>query len=661
MKFKIIFTFCLIGFSVSAMADAELNENEQQLEELTKTELSTTPKNVETQTASRYAQSRSAAPSSLRVVTAEDIRHYGFRTLGEALRSLPGVYLNDDRGYSYLGVRGFNSPGDYNSRVLLLIDGERMNTDVYESIGIGQNDLVDIDLIERVEFSPGPGSALYGNSAFFGVINIITKKGHQIGGAQLSGEYGGLNTYKGRGAYGGRRENGDEFLVSATGFDRGGYGTLHYGAYDTPENNYGNVNNQDFESVQSAFGKFSHGAFKLQGGVNNRDKGLPAAPYGAQFNNPANDLVDQNAYAALNYDDTFGKNWTLHGGLSFHRHLYRGHYVYDIPQPTVNIDQGVGEWWRGELRGINTSYDHHRLMFGGEIQDNYLQNQSNVYANGQYPWSFPYSSVRYGFFGQDEWALTNKLSLHAGVRYDYNPLGGGSTNPRLSLIWEALENTSVKLMYGTAFRSPNALERYFLLTGYKANPNLKPETIQTTELAIEHFFTPANRLTASFYRYDLFNRIVQTTDNSGLLYFNNQGGAQGMGSEFTFEQRFQNGMRGMLSYSLQHAVDGQGNTLYNSPDHMIKLHMSTPVWRDNWRFNLETLYVSPRAAKTGYVNDYILNNLTLSGDPFKNTQLSFTIYNLFNYQYSDPVGGDFLQNAIMQDGRNFRLKLTIGF
>src|SRR5450631_930569 len=131
-------------------------------------------------TASRFSQWVTEAPASMTVITSDDIRKYGYRTLADVLRSVPGLYVSYDRNYSYLGVRGFNRPGDYNSRVLLQIDGHRLNDNIYDTAAIGTEFPLDIDLIDHIEFMRGPGSSLYGSNAFFGVINVITRKAEDV-------------------------------------------------------------------------------------------------------------------------------------------------------------------------------------------------------------------------------------------------------------------------------------------------------------------------------------------------------------------------------------------------------------------------------------------------------------------------------------------------
>src|SRR5215470_723596 len=149
--------------------------------------------------ASRYKQLITEAPSSVTVVTSDEVKKYGHRTLADILQSVPGLYVTYDRNYSFLGVRGFNL-GDNNNRVLLLVDGHRLNNSLSDSAYLGTEFILDVDLIDRVEIIRGPGSSLYGNNAFFGVINVITRKGRDMSGngVEASGEAGSFDTFKGR-------------------------------------------------------------------------------------------------------------------------------------------------------------------------------------------------------------------------------------------------------------------------------------------------------------------------------------------------------------------------------------------------------------------------------------------------------------------------------
>ncbi len=132
-------------------------------------------KSVQVYSASMYLQSDREAPSSVTVITAEQIRQFGYRTLADALRSVRGFDVTYDRNYYYVGVRGFSRPGGYNDQILLLINGHRLNDNVYDSAQLGTAFPLDVDLIERIEIVRGPSSSLYGASAFLAVVNVIQK------------------------------------------------------------------------------------------------------------------------------------------------------------------------------------------------------------------------------------------------------------------------------------------------------------------------------------------------------------------------------------------------------------------------------------------------------------------------------------------------------
>ena len=168
----------ICGFSPSYAEDAQ--DPTAALKSLSLEEL--TSMRVETvYGASKHEQKVDEAPSSVTIITRDEIQKAGYRTLAEILDSVPGLYTRYDRDYTELGIRGFNNPGDYNSSFLLLVDGHRMNVSLTGNAAIDRGFAVDVDLIERVEVIRGPGASLYGDNAFFGVINVITRRGRETG------------------------------------------------------------------------------------------------------------------------------------------------------------------------------------------------------------------------------------------------------------------------------------------------------------------------------------------------------------------------------------------------------------------------------------------------------------------------------------------------
>src|SRR5579863_2281793 len=148
--------------------------------------------------ASRHLEDEQRAPSSVSIITADEIRRNGWRTLADALSVLRGVYTAYDRQYVYLGIRGFMRPGDYNSRILLMVNGHRVNENIYGSAALGEEFPLDVELIDHIEVVRGPGSSLFGTNAVFGVINVITRKADGNSAIEASGESGAFLSRTGR-------------------------------------------------------------------------------------------------------------------------------------------------------------------------------------------------------------------------------------------------------------------------------------------------------------------------------------------------------------------------------------------------------------------------------------------------------------------------------
>ena len=122
-------------------------------------------------TATRVEKELQQVPMSVTVMTAEDVRKSGARTVGELLEDVPGVQIQNDgsQGLKRVSIRGENA-----FRTLVLIDGQKISEQKSMS---GSPMLIDASRIERIEVIKGPASVLYGSDAIGGVVNIITKKG----------------------------------------------------------------------------------------------------------------------------------------------------------------------------------------------------------------------------------------------------------------------------------------------------------------------------------------------------------------------------------------------------------------------------------------------------------------------------------------------------
>lgn len=621
--------------------------------------------NVKVFSASKFVQKTTEAPSNVTIITAADIKHFGYRTLADILNSVRGMNVSYDRNYSYLAVRGSGRTGDFNSRVLLLVDGYRLNDPLYDTAAIGTEFPLDINLIDRVEVVRGPGSSIYGSNAVLGVINVITKSGGNLNGLEASGALASFGTNKERLSYGKRYENGAELLLSSTNYHSTGQ-DLFFPEFNTPTDNNGIARNMDGDRFKQFYGKLAYEGYTLTGGYSSRDKTVPTAPYGTLFNDPIMQTTDGWQWLGLDYYGALSSNWDFSAHVFDGRYSYHGAYPYAGAPIVLNYDAAQGNWWNTEMRVLGR-FEKHKVVAGVEYQDNYRQDQTNFNIS-------PYAlilgdkrnSIREGIYVQDEITMYQGLLLNAGLRNDYYSTVGGAVNPRLGLIWSPVDSTAYKLLYGTAFRAPNVYELYYLSAGtQKANPGLKPENVTTYEFVIEHSPRQNLHLTADVYSNKISNNISQVRDPAdGLLVFINAGKVDAHGVEFEAERLWGGGARLRASYAWQISRDETtGTELVNSPRNLAKLNYSVPVGGDNLRTGVELQYTSNRKTLAGRdASGHSIANLTLLGERLaKNLELSASIYNLFDRRYADPGAQEHIQDLIAQDGRTYRLKLNYLF
>ncbi len=660
----------LLAVMLTAAAQAEPSNPAQQtnLMALSLDELLALP--VESvYAASRYEQKVSQAPASVLVVTAEDIQTLGYRTLAEVLQGVRGFYTRYDRDYQYVGVRGFGRPGDYNGRILLLINGHTSNDPIYDSAGIGTEFPLDLDMVERVEVVRGPSSSVYGNNAFFGVVNVITKAGKDLQGGRVSGEAGSWDSYKANFSYGRALTNGVDFALGGSYYDSAGRQSLYYKEFDDPATQGGVTRNTDRDRYYLAYGRVSYGGFTLQGGYNEREKRIPTAPWGSDYGDRRTADTDSRAYLDLAFQRSFEADWDLSARLYYDRYDYDGAY------PTLgvlNLDHAYGSRWGTQWQVDKRLMDRHRVSLGVEYRDNFQQDQENYDADPYFSYvKDRRDSYDVAAYTQAEVGILTNLTLSAGARYDYHSLFGDSANPRLGLIYTPVAGSTFKALYGTAYRAPTVFEAYYAGVGYEANPNLEPETIATYELVYEQELTQHLRLVGTAYYYEIDGLISQETDvkdpvdpADDVLIYRNLESARALGGELGLEGRWTNGFRGRLSYALQRTEDAQTHQeLGHSPRHLAKLQLTVPLYRDRLMGGIELLYASPvwtlRRAPT---RDQYQANLTLfSQKLIKGVELSVGVYNVFDTRIEHPGAAEHLQDVIEQDGRSFRVKLTYRF
>ena len=630
-------------------------------------------------TASKYEQKVTEAPSSISIISADIIRKYGYRDLADVLKSLRGFHVTNDRNYKYSGVRGFGLPSDYNNRILVLIDGIRHNETVYDASLIELGFPINIDNIRRIEVVRGPGSSLYGNSAFFAVVNIMTKSGKDLNGLEISADAGSFDTYQTRLTYGKTFDNGLELYVSASYLDSNG-DDLYYVEFDDLSTNNGVAEDLDYERSDKILLKATYEDFTLESFYSSRKTGVPTAPWDSIFNG---DLWTTDDYYTLDlkYDHTYDNELNVLARVNYNTYKYKGDYPYEGDTSigeapiVVNKDFAESEWVNGEIQATKSLFEKHKVTAGASLTHNLKQDQATYYV-GASDWGElvdKRDSDNWAIYAQDEFTIVEGLILNAGIRYDHFQTVGGTTNPRAALIYAPNEKRTIKAIYGSAFRTPSLYELYYNdgRATQRPSPHLDPETIDTYELVFEEYVGDHLRGTIAVF-FNTIDNLIQTAEDpldicdwgDPCVYFMNVEEVEAKGIEFEIKGKWAKGYAGTINYTYQETEDKEtGDELTNSPNHLAKAGLTIPVFKEKVFLSLEEQYTGKRKTLGGNeVDDFFLTNITLfSKDLFEGLETSISVYNLFDETYYDPGAGEHTQNSIEQDGTTFRFKVAYKF
>jgi outer membrane receptor for ferrienterochelin and colicins len=617
--------------------------------------------------ASERSQPVTEAPTSVSFITAEDITRYGYRTLADILHGVRGMYVSDDRNFSFLGARGFGKPGDYNSRILLLVNGHRVNDNIFGQAEIGAEFGLDPATFERVEIIRGPASSVYGDSAFFAVVNVITKNGASIDGSSVTYETGSLGTQLVRGMVGRRLGNGVDFALSSTVEQSDGVTRLYFPEFDTPATNNGIAEGLDSQGFNQHYGRLAFGNFTVTGAYGRRRKDVPTASNGSLFNEQIEraQTIDRHSLLDVEYARSIGDSRVvLHG--AYDRFTSNGSFPYDA-SPFARIALGyfdvAGSWVTVGGR-VTRPLPWQTLTLGAEYIDNVQQKHVTGYVGDEAPLSsLDTSSSRRAIYLQDEIKLGRHVIVNGGLRYDgYERFN--RVTPRTALIVMPTPDQSLKYLYGRAFRAPNIYETIELYFGPGVR-GLRPETIDTHEFVWERYTSDWLRTSVSSYWYKA-NRLITLTEFNdpsaafGATYVN-EGEVRAKGLELEAQMRLWGDAEGHMSYALQEARDqGTGEILVNSPRQMLKGRVSAPLFGTGSSVALEALGIGRRRTIAGReLSATGTANLTITKSLGRSFELVGTVRNLFDVEYAIPASDSHVQDSIPQNGRTFRVGLRV--
>lgn len=624
---------------------------------------------------SRYSQKSTDAPASVTVVTAEEIEAQGWTSMAEVFRSVRGFEVTSDRTYSYLGVRGFSRLGDFNSRLLFMVDGQRLNDTIYSGFQLDSGFGVDLGEVKRIEILRGPASSQYGNNAFFGVINIVPMTGADWAGSGsqggvVSASVGDNGSTAGRAVAGGLLGKDAEYTVAVSTRHSEGEEGITYP--DTPAfAGLRSSSGGDAEDTRTARASVSWRNTSFTAGWSERTKTIPTAPFGTVFGDTRTQGIDEIGWARLSQSVEFNPDIRGEASLSYSYYRYDGTYIFDennipgafMPGLYRVKDEAEAGAYQAELSLIRDFGDG-TLSFGAdtrvqprERQRNYLYDPRTDYMN------ITSDSLTAGAFSQLDWTFSPEFSASGGVRFDHDDNIGGGVHPRGTLIWHPTKPDTVKLMAGTAFRAPTPYELHYDNGGLsqKAPTALDAEKITSYELLWEHYFTSRVKTTATLFWNELDGLISPVIDpGDGLAVFTNMDTVRVHGVESEVEWLFAQGASLVASVAAQQ-VDQSGMD-ESSAELLAKLAARTPLPGVPLWAGMELQHTGERLARDGSrVGAFWLTNASVGTREYRGLSARLTVRNVFDVVYRDPVGDDFAQMSIIQPRRSWDLSVNWRF
>ncbi len=658
---------------------------------------------------------------SISVITGEQIKTMGATELSEVIATIPGIHvsleaLSQDPVYSVRGIAN-----ESNSQILMMLNGARITTPLHSSMDFGPS--VPLAAVERIEVIRGPGSAVYGADAFAGVINIITKKAADIERAQLGVRAGNWGSQSGWGLYGDHWRDWD---VSANVQYQGTDGdsgriieadtqTLFDRFFESRASHAPGGMNTAFKSINShlnlqrkhwdigfwAYNILNSGTRAGSGGTLDPDGKADGDQYLGDIRFSTEDWFDDWEFQThLSY---------LNSGLAGDIHTFPDNARFPIDENgdiqfnprqdpnepdryttfvdgTIDVIDYTQQIPSIELTSIFTGLDQHQFRFStgfryeSIVTNKHLTNYGRGTISGNNPplvvndtlkdvtgteFSFLKDTHRTIWSGvlQDEWQLMDDLQLTSGVRYDHYSDFGSTVNPRLALVWDIDPELTGKLMYGRAFRAPNfyelSLQNNPIL---RRNFALKPETINTGELAFDYRPFSSLRTALNFYYYHIEDLITPVL-NGNVLQYQNFGEQDGYGTEFEWNWQFSEEWNLTGNYAWQYSRSASTKIRVTGvPEHQFYFAAN---WRflPKWQFQTQLNWVGARAwSQDRPLNDYQSVDFTLRSNKLcGHINFAASLRNAFDNNNFEPARIQGYPSNYPLPGRSYYLETSIDF
>ncbi len=632
--------------------------------------------------ASRIPERIEDAPTSVSIITAQELDAFQYPTIAEAMRGTRGMAVSFDSTYNSIAIRGLGQPNDYGNRVLILSDGATLNDNILFQSFTGFDGRVDLGDVDRIEVVRGPGAVLYGTGAVSGVINLVTRPRDTPTQA-----FGAISTFDtvGRGRVGFQLRLGED----------SGVWTSLSGAYSSGDDVRLHVPNDDdtttpvtvreFDSFKamSVAGRAWHGALTAQWFFNVRQQHIPTGAFGTRLDDAGTVWTDTRGLFEVRFEPRLSEEVQLFTRVFANLVLFDGIYQYDGENPGEVIENDEfyeGEWVGAETRLIARLGERLRVTVGGELQ---IHTQAALEGEEDGADSYLDENKPYQVgagYAVAEWRIVDQLRATAGARVDVFSTFGVSVNPRLALIYKPTPDDILKLMGGRAFRAPSTYELLYndggitqVRADFEGN-ELDPETVYSAELEYTHRFTQEwSALTSLHFQWA--ESIIETvsTDPSDeeapVYYRNSDTDVYTLGADLEVRREWRSGimfsaMYGFLSAQYADDLDGAfDRRLPYIPEHYASFRGVVPIASTGAQVATRLTVEAPR--RLGLDSDEttgaaVVTDVVLSGTAREaGLKWAVGVYNLFDWQWDVPATDLFASPRMPQRGRSFMAHLGL--
>lgn len=431
-------------------------------------------------TATRTESKMVDVPVNTTVISAEKIADRHYLDVADALKDVPGATVLDTGVGA--GEKKVVLNGD--DRVLVLVDGKRVNFDMGAASGRSSYDLKmlpDVSLIERVEIIKGHGGALYGSDAVGGVVNIITKKmDHSYG--KVSMGFGSQQARDAKAMYT-VKEGKTGVMVAASKYKQGYYKYKDVADKTTKRWNKDSDYENEKVSLKIAQELTDTSNLEFEYNYTKADGNVPYGYATTQSDKKTNNF-------GLKYD------WLLKDKDAGYVQLYYNKYKFLSSSTLEEKDKGF------EVQQAITASENNKLVVGASYRNAEASNDGRNYA-AKYNEKINNKAI----FVSDQWEFTPSWTLDTGVRYDKHSTAGSKTTWSAGLNKKFDENSHAYFNWGQVFKAPTLDDLYYNASGMYGNPNLKAEKGDTWTIGYGTKIADKTSLNVNYFQSKLEDAI----------------------------------------------------------------------------------------------------------------------------------------------------------